>query len=305
MHVSCDETLLSKINLPKDCKSYEFLELDGIIILMMSGKEILIINKSGYMPQRYDMNSYKIGRCVTKLFDVGNNQMVFGTKYPNRIQFLSYNYIEQTRVCQTMSWKMARVNHVIMDGNILYALLDNAFIVCCDMSTGETLWTRFEAGFIHKNLIIYKNKLIYACQNILKIVDEDSNVENIQIPLVRIHSMEHLIGENLYFTSNEGKNICCYNLKSRKLRWEILGNLEIKESIMTRGLYEDRVYDIMIVRAKDSVGTINVVLGKSISFLKTPAVSRIRETGDHILVHTHADHTEMIPGLTKEELSDR
>ncbi len=302
MQVSCDEQLLKRTSLPKDSKSYECLEIGDAVILVLAGKEIMIVDKEGRATSKYDLNHQKIGRCVTRLFHAENNQIIFGTKYPNRIQFLKYDFVNQSRVCQTMSWEMSRVNHLTMHNHMLYALLDNAFIVCCDMSTGETLWTKFEAGFIHKNLIVYNDNLLYACQNILKIAN-GKEVENVSIPLARIHSLEHVIGDNLYFTSNEGKNICCYDLKGRRLKWEILGNLEIKESIIVPGRHEGRMYDMMVVRTKDSMGIVNLTVGKTVQFLKSPAISRIRVTGDHLLIHSHADHTEMIPGLTEEDLN--
>ncbi len=302
---SCNGEVISTVSLPGDHKQYECLDLDDAVLFLFAGKTIAIIDKYGHEPIKYDLDIYKIGRVINPpLMADDPNRIIIVTRLLERIQIINYDFLDRKRINQTSSWDMSRVNDIIVNKSVhsgeSYALIDNSFIVSCNIFTGETLWTRFETGHIADKLIFYKNHLLYTSQNILK-KSKNGKVDNIRIPLVRIHNLEQILGDNLYFSSNEGKNLCSYSLKESKLKWEIFGNLPIQETMLTKGSDNKRTYDVMLVRTRNHLGVINLTLGKVVANIRVKNIKRIRETGDHILIHKYGQETSMIPGLKEDE----
>jgi hypothetical protein len=302
VHSSCGDEIINTNSLPRDCNNYECLEFDDIIIFVFAGKEVVIIDKSGHQPIAYKIDHRKIGRIYTRLLASPHepNHVIFGTRWDTKVQFMCYDFMDQSRICQTSSWDMDRINYICTNDQFIYALLDSTFIVCADMSTGETAWTRFEAGVISANILAYGNSLLYACHNVLKIIT-NNKVENINIPLVKIHTLECIVGNNLYFTSNQGYNIGSYDLLNRRVNWEIPGNFAIKETLLTKGFNGKEIHDVLLLRMHKRLGVIDLTQGKSVHFTKINNISKMRITHDHILLHKSIPETDIIPGLTKED----
>ncbi len=296
-HNSCDDENLNTFKLPIDHKHYQCLDMVDAVMLLFAGKSIAVIDKSGNLPINHDLDQRKIGRVITKLFPSNDyNSVVFGTKLFDRIQFVNYDFMDHKRISQTSSWNMTNITDITSYKNDLFAILDNAFVVCCGMDSGETKWTRFESGRVNPKILIHNDTAFYTCQNMLK-SSLGASVESTRIPLVKIHSLQSIHNGKLYFTANKGASLCCYDLATKTLVWEIPGNLPIKETLVTQGKYKGRTYDIMLLRMENHLGIVNLSLGKTIHYRKILHISRIRETGNYILIHKHPNETEIIPGV--------
>ena len=223
-----------------------------------------------------------------------SNRVVFGTKLHDRLQFVNFDFMEQKRVSQSSSWKMNRITDFYVDRTLLYATLDDSFLVCCDFATGETLWTRFETGKIGNGLIQYGDDLYYCCQGALKKTNGQT-VEIIRVPFIKPHSIVGQFGKFLYFTNKEGNTLCQYNLDERIFTWEVFGTHPIKEAVTVSGVEPNSL--LMFLRTSNYVSVVDLSKGKAVSNIKTNKASRLRVTDDHILIHKHGGGTIIIPGL--------
>ncbi len=293
---SCDGTMISVVKLPGDHKKYECIDLDDSILLLFGGKHIVIFDKYEHTPIEYGFEVHRLGRIITKPLLLDENKIIVGTKLMDRIQFLIYDFMARSRVRQTASWNMSRINSLTLSHNKLYALLDNAYLVGINSDTGQTIWTRFETGRISDTILTYKKELLYTSQNILKRA-KNKKVNNIRIPLVRIHNLEQIVGDKLYFTANKGKNICCYDLRDNKLIWEIYGNAVIQETILAKGIDNNKTHDVMLIRSQNALNIVNLTLGQTVKTLKIKDIARIRQTDNHILIHKYQQNTDMIAGV--------
>ena len=291
---SCDGTRLSDIVIAVDFHNYECLDLGDALLFMFSGNEILILDKSGMVPVKHKINP-ALGLCVSKvyLFSSLDNQIIFGTQQTNRIQFVNYDFIGQVRVAQTSSWSAAAVTDSLFVDNILYAVLDKSTLIAVDMSTGELLWTKFETAEIAPGLVTYDKYLLYACHGLLKKTD-GHETKSIRIPLTSVSSILHANDREVYATANEGKNVICYSLLPDKLKWEIFGKDQIRDSVLVKSSSND---DVLAVRTDKYVTLINLATGKSEYNIKTNNIARIRKTGDHLLIQKSTRTSTLVPGI--------
>ena len=290
---SCSGEILSAIHAPIDCANYNFLDLKDMVLFLFNNSNICILDKTGIDPIQHFLNPIRVGRCVTPLF-YGNsaNNVIFGTKVENRIQFVNYDFISQNRITQTSSWKVASITSVIVTDDFnLYAILDESIIVCCDMTTGETLWTKFETAKINKGITVQSGYLIYTCQNLIK-KTAGKETTTIRIPLIDVTSVEHSNDRNLYL-SYQNKNLCCYNTISETLMWEINGNHKIKESLIIQDKEDS---DILIVNADSYLSFVNLTLGKVEKTIRIGSGFRLRKTGDHILIQKNIGSSSILAG---------
>lgn len=290
---SCDGSNLASIRIPVDSKKYSLLDLDTHLVFMFSGQNIVLFDKRTHDVISYQISPQRIGRCISQMFHVKDMQVCFGTMLMGRVQFVTFDVLQQSRVCQSMSWGVKSVSDTISRNNLVYGVLDKTFMTCCDMNTGENIWTRFETGYISTYILEYNQQLLYACQGLLKIVSNKKS-RNIQMPLMRIHSLLCIVHDDLFFTSNDGKNLCCYDLKNEILRWEIPGNSVIKDFVLTNGKYKSKVYDIMLLYMTDLLGVINLSIGKAIYNRQIKGIYGIKKVADHILIHKTNNETEII-----------
>lgn len=296
---SCNEEKLSEVVVAGDCTRYQCADLGDAVLFVFNGTDIVIIDKSGMMPIQHVIDPLKIGRCVTEVYPWQDNQIVFGTRQMSRTQFLTYDFIEQKRIAQTASWEIGSVTDTYFDRQTgtLYAVLDNSIIVAHDVRTGEKIWTKFETAKINPGILMYDGDLFYTCQGLLKRTD-GNEISSIRIPAVKACSVEWTHGRNIYFTSNENKNLCCYNVESQKLKWEIHGQQAIKESAHVKGT--DKA-DILFVRTQDYVGIINLTTGKSESAIRTRGITKLCKTDDHLLIQKTSNETVLVPEVREKD----
>ena len=294
---SCDGSRLSDIVIAVDFYHYECLDLGDAILFMFSGNEMLILDKSGMVPVRHRLNP-ALGLCISKmhLFSGVDNQIIFGTQQANRIQFVNYDFVDQVRIAQTASWNAATITDTLLVDNTLYAVLDKSTIVAVDMSTGELLWTKFETAEIAPGMVTYDKYLLYACHGLLKKTD-GHETKSVRIPLVNVCSILHANDREVYMSVNYGKNVICYSLLPDKLKWEIFGKDQIRESVVVKSSSNN---DILVVRTDKYVTLIDLVAGKSEYNIKTNNVVRVRKTGDHLLIQKSTGNSTLVPGINNE-----
>ncbi len=294
---SCDGEILNSLPSPVDCMKYEFLDFDDAVLFVFNGLEFIILDKLGMLPERHKINTAKMGACATKLFPGDDtNRIIFGTKHSDRYQFVNYDFMSQTRIVQTASWKVQIITDIHVNDNILYAVLDHSTIVACDMSTGEKLWIRFETAKINRGIAIHAGELAYSCHGLVKLTN-GKDVTTIRVPLVNACSIEHQDDQNIYVTSNEGANICCIHTPSMKLKWEVLGTKQILESVTAKSSDGS---DLLITRTASYIAVVNLTLGKVEASIQTPHMARLRKTGKHILIQKTTGSTTVIPGVENE-----
>jgi hypothetical protein len=291
---SCGGEHLSDVKAPPDYAKYEFLDVDDAVLFVFNNMDVAVLDKSGMMPHEYRLDLLKVGRCITKLYPSNDpNQVIFGTLQGDRIQFVNYDFMNQQRIAQTASWKVSSVTDTCFQDMILYAVLDQSSIVACDMTTGETLWTRFETAKINRGIVPHNGRLVYCCQGLLKKV-QDKDIEITRVPLLSASSIEHHDDRNIYFTSNEGKNVCAYYTVTDKLRWQIFGRKFIQESIVVQDVNKN---DLLLARTDDHIAIANLSLGRAESAIRTPNIYRLRQTQDHVLIQKTIGTTTLIPGV--------
>jgi len=296
----CNGNIMSNVKCTFNYKNYEMLEFDDSVLLMLGGgQRIIIFDKAGGQPIEHNLPIQKTGRCYTKIFKTNNeNSILMGTGLNKKIQFINYDFMSGKRISQSNSLSMNVINDCIVEDNTLYALLDHSFILSLDADTCATKWSRFETGKTNPHLIPYKKGITYVCQNIIRLADETGTIENIHIPLLQPHSVESVVSDKAYMISDEGKSICCCNLQTKSLEWEIKGKSLIHDTITIKGINGSEKIELMIVYIKTGIGLINLSSGQHISSENIQNLLRIRKTADHILLHKPY-FTHMIPGVAK------
>lgn len=298
---SYEHDIIAHTYVPIDYMQFEVIELHNSIAFIFGGKDIIIFHQSNNTISRHKLDDAKIGRCITKIFKNENNQIIFGTKCSDRVQFLCYDIEKEHRVCQTKSWKLSQISCCHYNDHLLTAVLDDSILTCCDMRTGQVVKTRFETGKINKYPFVYKDAIYYPYQEMIKVIDQQGNAKTARIPLTRISSFEHLQSNKLYFTSNNSHNLCCYDITRDKIIWEINGSMAIQESIFVTADNNYKETECLIERLNDHIIFINLNSGKMESSIKCPGSFRIRRiSNNYILVHKTNGTTTIISGNESE-----
>ncbi len=290
---SCSGEKIAEIRIPANRNDYQSLETDDNLIFIFAGTSIVIFDKSGMDPMMLKLDPSKTGKCITKIFTSNDqNKIIFGTSLLNQVQFVNYDFVDEKRISQTASWKMSNITNIFLDKLILYAVLDGSIIVCCDMSTGETLWTRFETGRINRGIFPINGKLYYTCQGLLKYTDGDKT-EAMRIPQTQVQTLEAATGNMIYFTANKGNNVCQYNISSSTKNWEVFGQRPVEESVLIKSTKKE---DVLLVRTENNIAVLNLVSGKAVSNIKISRPCRLVETHDHVIVQKENGSSVLLPG---------
>ena len=287
---------LSSFKLPIDHNNFEIIPTEDEIIFMFGGSHFIIVDKNTEIEKtEFSIDNLALGKICTKIFlDDTKDILTFGTQRDNKVQSVSYSISQQKRISQSMSWNLEKFSYFEVLGDRIFAIIDNTFLISLESKTNEVLFNRFESGSIKGKFLPTDYGLIYPYGHCLRRVTSDG-VKTARIPTVRVSSIEHVSGRHLYFTSNDKKNINCYDMKSNALQWEIFGHNAIEESLVVKGYGNGIRYNIMILRLNNHIGIINLDKGESIKYIKCPNVFRLRDTGSHILAHRSNGITTIIP----------
>lgn len=280
---SCSGEILTTLPCPNDFRHYEFTTEPNSITLILNGKHYINF-KNDNSANFHDMEV----QCITKIHNFFG-QLVFGTRDMNRVQFLRYDPNTQKRVCQTASWNMKKLNFVMRD-HFLLGAVDEIFVICANMMKGEILWTKLETGRISR-IFSYLNGLLYASQGILRFAD-NGKINPIKVPFTKADNIVHINGDNIYLTTNDSKNLCCFNIENRKVYWEISGGGDaIGDGIITKADNKD----IFVAKTGLDISLFDLNSGVKIYTIPSPQCLKIRKTGESILIHKEDDSTDIIP----------
>lgn len=286
---------IHKLRCPSNFKQFEAVDLDTAVLLMFSGNQVTILDKTGIDVMSYELDTHKFGKCITPMkLSEDKLSIVFGTRIRDHIQFVNYDYSNKKRVSQSSSWKMATINDFVVHNEKLYALLDNSFLIAANVDTCETLWNRFETGKISPNIVPYKNEIYYACSGTLKVRNPD--VETIKIPLVKVSSVEAKFGDHVIMTSMGGLSLCCYDVSKQNVRWQIKSNLPIQQTVPIKIIVSGKANDGVAVVTKDHFTIVDCTRGRNVYHTEFKNIARIRKTGSHLLVHKYNGSTGVIAG---------
>lgn len=291
---NCENDIIAKIDCPLMYYQYECLSVENGVVLLFSGKTLIYIDLSGNFTID-DIPVYKSGRCLLEIFPSAHKNSIILVGYLHKqIHIMAYDFINKKRLYQTSSWEVSQVNDVYCLDNKIYILMNSSYLVCCDASTGETLWTKFESGKIDPRVFPYDNGIIYLCHNVIKIINND-DIKTIQVPLSRPERLEAIINNKLYYVSNNKTHLCCFNLSTEKLEWELPGARNIIKTITCQGISEHKKYNIMLLQASGIIIVLNLDTGTTNNYFPMSNIYNIKKTDNHILIQKQLE-THMLAG---------
>ena len=295
IYADCNNNILSALSLPVDHKNYQFLDLGGRILILFAGKTFCLFDKNSNQSSCIEFNHKLYGRCITKIFKgKEENTIIFGTKLHTRIQLICYNFVENKRIYQSSSWQANEISDLIESENSIFILLDKTLLFECGFDC-EIKWNRFEVTSIKENLIYYDNSVVYTCRDIIRKVNKDS-ILNTKLTGLQITSLLCEKNGKLYFTTNEKKNISCYDIKNEKLLWELKGHDKILQAIMGSGEFKNEVHDILVLRFASHIGIVDLTTVRSIYYVQLDNIREIKISGKNILLQKYIGMTDVING---------
>lgn len=296
----CQDEIIASVKCPNSFRNYEYFETPDRVVFVFGGKDLLCFMKDDGRVISVDLPVTKIGRIFSEIFPLSNgDSFIAAATLHEKIHFINFDYLTQTRIFQTASWSFSAVADVCSVPGKIYVLLDKTYLVCFETNTGEVLWTRFETGVVQKKILLHKDDLLYTCDNLLKIVSL-TGVNTIRIPLARPDTLEYVFGNSLIYTSNNKKHVCCFDLKKKELMWEITGSDEIEKTLPFVGVDGAKESEMMLVKTKNNMALINLESGYIFSQLKMNVGFDVRKTGDHILIHKPAFRTDFLAGIKND-----
>jgi len=291
----CQGNELDRTPCPPDYYKYECAETDNDIVIFLGGKTICTVNKLTGKCSIFEFPVQKLGRNISSIF-VSGGGIIFACTLQGKIHLVNYDIHNELRLYQTSSWAVSKLNDIVEKDNLIYLLMDNSFIACCDKETCETLWTRFEAGTIEPKIVPCQNGIAYVCHNILRIT-QGKEVQNIKVPAMQINSVQG-ISNNVFLLSQDRKTICSFNIENEDLKWEVNGNEGILETILVKGQYQKVLQDVLFVRTSSYITILNASTGQVNSHFNAHEVTGMKLSHKHILVHKRQNKTDIIGGMT-------
>lgn len=285
----CDGDLMASFACPHVYQHYEFLDAEHGVVLIFGGKTLVYIDKSGTKSFQ-SILSEQNGRFLSSPMKTDDpNCFTIATQFRNLLHLMKYDFINAKRISQSASWQVSQLNDINLCGKYIYLLLDNSLIVQCNNETCETLWKRFEPGRVEPRIVIdEQKKVLYACSNILKIV-QGEDIQNIRIPLARPDSLEFVVRDKLFYTSNNRKHICCYNLTNNNLEWEITGSDAILRTIRLIDMADN---NLAVIQTVKGITIINTSAGKIVNYFRLNNLQDMKLTKHNLLLQ--ADKTNIV-----------
>jgi len=295
----CGGTELASTACPKDYKLFECLENGPYIIILINKKHFFVYDKYDEKIYSHEMN---LGECISEIYPFSgeNEHVIIATKQGRLIQMVRYDIINQKRIAQSASFEFSKLTAFAVEKNISYSVFNDSLVICCNMETGEKIWTRFETGKISRSIKISDGSLTYVCQSNIRSV-KDGKATTSRLFNLSATDLLDILGNRIYVATNR-KNIAVFQSRIKQKGWEIIGNDIIEDFIVAQGIQDNKKYDILIAQIKETVKIINLSLGVTLFSLGMPGIYRIRQTRDHLLINCHNDRSEFIP--SREENLD-
>lgn len=281
---NCNGQTIKTMFLPPDWRHFQVLELSTHIIIIFGGKHILLIQNDLNNFEYFKINEMSLSKCVTPIYPgLNHNEIVFGTSIRGGLQVVSYDILTQKRIIQSSSIKMNHFNDFLVHNNMAYGLLDNTYLFCCDIDTGEIQWKRFEVNEIKPKIQIINNEVLYTSRGQLKKTNGIS-VDTLKVPFTKVSSIEALIKDQIYFTANDKTKLMCLNNKTSTIEWEM--NVEtINQSLILTGLDKNKINDLLLVMSDNQISIINLTTKQVVYKNKCLDISCMRLLKNNILIH--------------------
>lgn len=286
--------IIARVECPLDYKEFNVIDSHERVVVILGGKYILEYDKDYNTLGLHEIPLNRMGRASNDIFWSGDHIMLT-TEFNGQIQFVRYDYCNQKKLAQSASWKLKGASSVIANKKTLFAILDNTFVEAIDIETCEQIWSRFEAGSLSKGLLLYKNGVIYAKTNSLFVMNINGTFSKFRVTETKIEKLLDISGDKVFFVSNNGKDLCCYDLKAESLSWKISGNRKIDSGFICSGVRGKSKRPIMVLVADNHLGVADL----SINFIKfayAQGIKTVRKCGDCLLVDNIGDFSGIIHG---------
>lgn len=260
----------------KELDLFKHTKIDNSLLLSF-GSDLIIVND--------DITIIDIKyKPITKIF-ANNNTLVFGSILGDMFHYVIYDLLTQTRLCQTQSVKTKTLSSKATD-KYIYSLLSNSQLICYNYSA-EQIWKRFEPQYIIPGLEVYNGNLLYCCNNQIKITD-GKNVESINVIDAKLNKFEGLLNNNAIFLCNNKKGLCCFNIATKTLLYEIKVHDQdsINLTLLTKAKYRKNIIDVLLFATKTHFGVVDIIRGSILYFIPMPRIKEIFEFDD-LIVHTY------------------
>lgn len=276
---------------PIEYKNFGSIDIGSHIVCLFNGRHVALLNKTeqnGNQLKTIDSN-----QCVTEMFLGPENNLVFACQSIHGLHLMRYDPKTNQRICQTASLQLHTVNSLDQDYNMFYALFDNSVIASYDMMTGEMIDFRFEAGYIPKKLALYKGDLLYFVHNILnRFIDK--KIEKNHLSGYKVHSLEQVIGDNVYFTADDGKLLVSYNIIKKEVVWETKSESHLIDFINCQIQASGKQFQGLVCRSKNGIHVIDSRSGSVLKTIPISNISRLRLCGDYIMVYHTQEKTTIL-----------
>lgn len=292
--LSCGGITVKEIKCPPDWRHFCVLENENLIILFFSGKYIVSISKPDYFVKEHLLDSDKLGRstCRPILFE---NDLILGMSSKGKSQFVRFDVFNEKRKLQTMSWTMPSITNLVSDESKCFGIIDNSMIVSFDPNTFEVFWSKFETNVIGEKIALHNNGVLYSYQNNIKQISENKT-NTIKIPFCKVSNIYGSIGDKVYISSNEDKNICCFDTKNDKTDWELKGTKVIRQTVLSTGRYKKQEHPILFVRTDEHFIIIDLLSGLSVYQIKVDGFFDMQISNNSLLLHKYIGRTSIIVG---------
>lgn len=260
----------------KELDLFKYIKMGNTIFLSFGTDLIIINDETKIIDIKY--------KPITKIY-VNNSTLIFGTTLGDMFHYVIYDLTTQTRLCQTQSVKTKTLSSKITD-KYIYSLLSNSQLMCYDYSA-EQIWKRFEPQYIIPGLEIYNGNLLYCCSNQIKITD-GKNIESINVPDTKLNKLEGVLNNNAIFLCNNKKGLCCFNIATKTLLYEIKVHDQdtINLTLLTKAEYKGNIIDVLLFATKTHFGVVDINRGSILYFIPMPRIKDIFEFDD-LIVHTY------------------
>lgn len=293
-----ESNILDTAPAPLGYRNFEYASTSSHHVFFFSGRHFLLLDKLGHTQTNgiRSLNPLSDGRCISKIFVAPDDDLVFAVSARDHIHLVKYNPISEARSTQTSSYKLDRLSDLAVEGQIAYALLDDSFIICADMSTGEVTRTIFEASHVPSKLIVDNGKVAYFTHSILKVITNEGQ-DKIQFPSMKVHSVEAQGGNRIIVTTHGGTELVCAHMATKEIEWSTTSQSPILESLVVTGQKNGKNKPILIARLAKGISIIDASTGNVIKNVFMDQIYRIRQTDNHILLHKANNTTSIIRGI--------
>lgn len=292
---NCADHILAVLPANFDLGNYSTIE-DDDGFLVITSKHFIYLSRNGNS-FIHEVPIDKTGRCVTKVFKgLLPQTVIYGCEFQKKLHLVCYDYINQKRVLQSCSYELNNFTDITMDSRTIYILMDNAVLSSFNAESFELQWNRFEAGNIRPQILSHRNGVYYTIHGLIRTYN-GSQTSSERIPTIRVSGLSGILGNNLYLTNADDKNLSCYDLNKKELRWEITGVHKISQTFFVKGEDSRGTYSVLVLRANGHLGVINLDLGKIVLYRQIEGMRRLILTPDHILAQCTNQRTELLPGI--------